>query len=80
MLTKLGIECWIDTIGIWDKESPIDFFEMITISIVYLFMIVFSLLLDLITLPLELIALVVYKIYKNHRKKVEMRYGYKYRR
>lgn len=75
MLTKLGIECWIDTIGIWDNETVGDFFEIITISIVYLFMIVWSSILDLISLPLELIALIVYKMYKNHkRKESEMRY------
>ena len=52
MITKMGIETLKDIWETWDLEEPIDYFELCIITIGFVFILMFSLLLDICAFPI----------------------------
>ena len=65
MITKMGIETLKDIWKIWNLEEPIDYFELCFITIGFVFILMFSLLLDICVFPIEIIVLIVYGFKKR---------------
>lgn len=65
MITKMGIKTLKDIWETWNLEEPIDYFELCIITIGFVFILMFSLLLDICAFPIEIIALIVYGLKKR---------------